>query len=210
MADMAEVGGYGTQPKSKIVGRTDGNATLDGTFDSAVGALDPVLVAALGSSSGQLVSWSPEGMAIHQRVSMLKALTTSYDVDAQIDDAVRAASAFEAADGVDAGWCLHNLTAETAIGAYGSHDYGGATGNGGVAHLHVTALAGFTSVTIKIQHSTNDSTWVDLVTFAAVTAVGKERVLVAAGTRVNRYVRGTITAVAGAGSIMFAIAFARR
>jgi hypothetical protein len=77
--------------------------------------------------------------------------------------------------------------------------------------VHTTAIAGAApSVVWKIQHSTDNSTWADLVTFAASTAVGFERVEVAAGTTVNRYLRAIRTFGGTTTSITSAVAFARR
>jgi hypothetical protein len=89
-----------------------------------------------------------------------------------------------------------------------SVDETAATTGGAVAHLHVTAFDG-TSVTITVQHSEDNSVWVDLLTFTAVTGVTKERVELAAGTTVNRYVRAIISAGTWT-SVTFTVAFARR
>lgn len=75
---------------------------------------------------------------------------------------------------------------DTAATSGSSWDGTSGTSNGLQAYIHVTAFTG-TSVTAKIQHSTDNSTWSDLVSFTAATAIGAERVTVA-GT-VNRYLR---------------------
>jgi polyisoprenoid-binding protein YceI len=46
-----------------------------------------------------------------------------------------------------------------------------------VGYIHVTAFTGTTGV-VKIQHSANDSTWADLITFTTISAVTQERVAV--------------------------------
>jgi hypothetical protein len=61
---------------------------------------------------------------------------------------------------------------------------------------------------VKVQHSANNSTWADLVTFATVTAVGAEHAVVAPATTVNRYLRATWSGTFT--SATFAVAFARR
>lgn len=75
----------------------------------------------------------------------------------------------------------------------------GKTQNGGFAHLQVESvvLGGYTSWTIKLRHSADDSTYADLATFTNVTARTAERVTVA-GT-VNRYLASS-AALNGAGS----------
>ena len=80
------------------------------------------------------------------------------------------------------------------------------TVNGGVGYQMISALSGFTGFVGKIRHSADDSTYATLITFTNVTsAPAKERVVVAAGTTVNRYLcfdgdvtgSGAITPFAG-------------
>ena len=76
--------------------------------------------------------------------------------------------------------------------------------------LHVTANDRSATVDVKIQHSTDDSVWADLITFTQV-GVGAEtaEAKTVSGT-VNRYVRAARTVAAGTGSITYAVGFARR
>ncbi len=73
--------------------------------------------------------------------------------------------------------------------------------NGGAGYQQITAFSGFSGFVGKVRHSTDDVTYADLATFANVTsAPAKERVVVAPGTTVHRYLAfdGNVT---GAGSI---------
>lgn len=97
------------------------------------------------------------------------------------------------------------LRTDTVATAGSAVDNGAATTFGAQAYLHTTALTG-TSVDVKIEHSTDNSTWSTLLDFGSIAAVGAQRATVA-GT-VNRYVRATT----GAGtftSITFALSFMR-
>jgi len=81
--------------------------------------------------------------------------------------------------------------------------------NGGAGYLQVTAFSGFSGFVGKVRHSDDDVTYVDLATFANITsAPGKERVAVAPGTTVRRYLAfdGNVT---GSGSITVFSGFAR-
>ncbi len=99
------------------------------------------------------------------------------------------------------GRLLHPLGAETVSFNGSSHDNAASSANGGRGTIHVTSCTG--TWTIKVQHSTNDSLWVDLITFTAATAATSQTVEVT-GT-VNRYLRiigtedvaGTVTFVGG-------------
>lgn len=61
------------------------------------------------------------------------------------------------------------------------------TSPSGRADLHVLALTlgGYTNVTVKVRHSTDNSTYSDLATFANVTGVGSQRVAIA--VQIQRY-----------------------
>ena len=63
----------------------------------------------------------------------------------------------------------------------------GASSAGGLSGFISAMSLASGSVTVKIQHSTNDSSWSDLVSFTAITGQTAERISVT-GT-VNRYLR---------------------
>lgn len=69
---------------------------------------------------------------------------------------------------------------------------------GAVGYLHITAYSGFTNVIMKIQHSPDDTTYADLITFTTATAIGAQRATVA-GT-IDRFLcsDGNVT---GSGSV---------
>lgn len=102
-----------------------------------------------------------------------------------------------------------SVPVDTSAGAAGT---GGTlvrvdSAGGGVGYLAVSACSGFSNFVGKIQHSTDDTTYVDLISFTDnVTAPFTERKTVA-GT-VNRYLcfDGNVT---GSGSITLCCGFAR-
>jgi hypothetical protein len=102
------------------------------------------------------------------------------------------------------GKLLHPHGSETVSFNGGSLDNGASSANGGRGSVHVTAVTG--TWTLKVQHSTDNSVWSDLITFTAFSAAGAQTIEVT-GT-VNRYLRiiGTEDA---AGTITFVGGFAR-
>jgi hypothetical protein len=83
------------------------------------------------------------------------------------------------------------------------------TVNGGAGYQEVTAFSGFTGFIGKVRHSADDTTYADLAVFTNVTSgPNAQRVAVAAGTTVNRYLcyDGDVT---GSGSITAMAMFAR-
>ena len=76
-------------------------------------------------------------------------------------------------------------------------DNGALTSTGLSCYFQLTSLTA-TNITMKIQHSTTDSAYVDLVTFAVLSAApGVSRVTVATGTTINRWTRVLWTMTGG-------------
>jgi hypothetical protein len=92
----------------------------------------------------------------------------------------------------------------------GSHDNSASTSNGAVANLHVTANTLNAAITFKVQHSADNSTFADLITFSATSTGVEEGQRVAVTGTVNRYLRTAYTTSAASGSATFVIALARR
>lgn len=164
-------------------------------------------------TTAQLVSGFPEGFTAGNPVYMIYADVTRYQVDNVTGDLVKCAIQCQAEQrAVERGVSLHDLTAETSFPVNSTAvDNGSATANGGVAVLHVTAIAGAApNVVYRVQHSTNASTWVDLIVFAASVAPTFARSEVAAGTTVNRHLRITITEGGTTSSVTGLVAFSRR
>lgn len=210
--ETADVTAFSTTgAKSYIVGLKDGTVSLSGMFDGGVGASDVIFQGALGASTG-VVSVFSDGDAIGKRGLTASIHETSYNLSSPVGDVVSATAELQATGGIDASVSLHALGAETATGNATSHDGTASSANGGVGTVHVTANTRDGSTTIKIQHSADNSTWADLVTFSAVstTVTTQERVVVASGTTVNRYLRATHTLAGSTGSITYQASFGRR
>ena len=111
---------------------------------------------------------------------------------------------------VDWGQVVAAEAAITVDGNGAAQDGGAASSNGGVAVIHSTGFTGLTNNIVTIEHSVDGVTaWATLATFATVTGIGSERVVVAPGTTVRRYLRA-VDNVTGAGSHTRLVAFCRR
>lgn len=210
-AETHETTTYGASAKTYQAGLKDGSLSVEGLFDAGVGASDAVLSAALGATGGQLISLLLQGPALMGgRVKLARALETGYDISNPTSDIVSVSAEFQPDGGLWGGVLLSPLTAKTATGNGATQDDAAATTDGWVANLHCTAVAGTTPTnTVKVQHSTDGTTWVDLGTFTQLTGAGAQQ-LSGAGI-VNRYVRAIHT-IGGTGgpSFTFALAFARK
>jgi hypothetical protein len=181
-------------------------------FDGAVGAIDEEMSSVIGASANNVITVSVSGsLAIGTRVLSTGGKLTSYEVSAPVGDVVAANAEFQADGGISSAISLRDLSAATATTLSASHDSASSSANGGFGTLHVTANSMNGNCVFKVQHSADNSTWADLVTFSTVatTVVTAERVSVATGTTVNRYIRATLT-TAATGSVTYHINFARR
>lgn len=206
---------FGDIAKQSIPGMKSGTIALEGLFEdtSTVGNPDTVLAALESAAAVPLVSVFPAGWSLGSRAYLLQAHENKHDIGAQVDALILNSAEFTDNDGYDMGVSLHALSAETSLPYTGTaSDNGAATSNGGVAFLHVSELTGASpNAVIKIQHAAV-ATYADLVTFAAVTALtnGFQRIVVAAGTTVNRNLRITITEGGTTTSVTPSVSFARR
>lgn len=77
---------------------------------------------------------------------------------------------------------------------------------GAQAYLQAVSFTG-TDVTVKVQHSADNSTWADLITFAQITGSVPlaQRLAVSNSATVNRYLRATTVTTGGFTSLKFAV-----
>jgi hypothetical protein len=190
-----------------LPGQLAGSVGIVGNFNSGAGNFSTVMDTAAATEGGLLTTIAPAGLTVGALAFIADGNVSARSVDAAVKDAVVVNITGTPNDGVDMGVLLHGLTAETADGNGTGVDNAASSSNGGVGVVHVTAFSGLTSATLKVQHSTDNSVWADLVTFTSVTATTWERKAVT-GT-VNRYVRA-LWDVTGTGSATFVMAFARR
>lgn len=203
----------GSAGASFVPGLMSGTLGLRGPeqLDSTTG-LQVELQAAIGVNDNLLVTCLPDGVTIGKPAFFAVVDPTDYAVDASVADAVAVTFSAQADESVELGYVIHALAAETVDGNGTAVDRGTVSTpstRGLVAGIHVTAYSGLTSAAIKIQHSVDNSVWADLVAFTNVTALTQERVRVATGTTVNRYLR-VVTDVTGTGSVTFLVSAAPR
>lgn len=199
---------FGDTARRVIAGIGEGTITLGGFFDSATGAVDPRL-SALKGNADVLLSIMVEANTFDTRAAFGEFLLADYRSPATLGQLVAVSATFQGDDGVDYGKVLANLSARTSTANGTSIDNTVSSSNGAVAILHITAASGTTpSLAAKLQHSTDNSVWSDLITFSASATANKERKTVT-GT-VNRYLRATWTITGTSPSFTFALVVARR
>lgn len=153
---------------------------------------------------------APSGTAALSEVFMVEAWEASLSASSAVAGVVEASINAQTTGWTDAGVALSDLEAVTTTANGTARDLTAASSAGGVAHLHVSAFSGITSDVVTIEHSVDGvSSWATLVTFATVTGLTSERVVVPSGTTIRRYLR-VVDTVTGTGSCTRHVSFARR
>lgn len=192
---------------SAHTGMSRGLFTQDGAFfDDTTNQMHAALKAAPTTARVGLIAWG--GNVVGSACTGFAGkVMTSYEVLAQLAGLTKANAAYGVTGQVEEGVLLLAHAAQTAGWTSTAVDNAASSANGGSGYLEVSALSGFTSVTVKVRHSADNVTYADLITFTAVTAAPTAQRSTVAGT-VNRYLL-TTGAVTGSGSITPVVGFAR-
>lgn len=181
----------GATAKTYIPGLVDATLSAEGLFSGAVAATDAVLSAALRGRTPVLWNWLPSGNVDGAFSYGMSAIATSYEIETPVDDLVSVSTEAQSNVGLERAQILHPLAAQTVTGNGVARDHGASSTAGGAGYLQVVAASGATpNLIARVQHSVDNSVWVDLITFAAVTTPNVAQRLTVAGT-VNRWTRCT-------------------
>jgi len=208
--ETAETTTFGNSAKTYIIGLADGTMSLSGMFDGDADAIDDVIAGALGAEAAGYATIAPEGLTIGNSSYSCQARKTSYEVSSPVGDVVSTSLSVQADGGIDRGVLLGAATAVTTTATGASQDGGASSSDGGSGYLHVTANTRDGASTFKIQHSSDDVTYADLITFASVGSSTATSEKVAVTGTVNRYVRASHAPGGSTGSVTYTMAFARK
>ena len=192
---------------SRITGLRDGKMGFTAFMDTA--NAHPVL-SALPHTDVQMMTLLPS-LAVGGAAACLNAKQVGYDPSRAADGALLLKVAGEGS-GYGLEWAV-TLTAgvrtDTTATAGTALDNAASTAFGAQAYEQVTAFSG-TDVTIKVQHSADNSSWSDLIAFTQVTAApATQRATVSNSTTVNRYLRAATVTSGGFTSVSFVVAINR-
>lgn len=206
--DAAETTTFQKNDKTYIPGLRDVTTTFDGLFSfSTVAAtagsppgsseIDVFLPAAIGGSSRALMTIGPEGDSTGRRALMIAGDITGYTIDTPVADVVSLSVDVQGSSGPDFGVWLKGVSqgvvSSSQVG--GNVDSGLAAGStgGATAFMHVIKVRGV--ATVKVQHSSNNSAWTDLVTFTAASTATVQRST--ASGAIKRHLRYTMFTLTG-------------
>lgn len=215
-AEEHDVTVFGDQYRAWMAGLVDSEWSLSGFFDAAVDASDDVIDALKYLNAEFACTSAPIGWAVGNPVFMLSAVLSRKTIDSDVREANTIDAVLAGGGGTKLAHCLLAPTAVTPTGAAVNgagvdNPKAASTNHGARAHLHVIANTYTLGTTFKVQHSADNSTFADLVTFAVVAAATKTSEVrkVADGVTINRYVRSSYVGGAGANTLQAAIGFQR-
>ena len=209
--DTAETSTFGTAAKTYITGQNDATISFSGLYDGATDAIAEIFEAIIDNDSTPAITICADGgLTVGARATLAQAKQTSYEVSAPVSDVVSLSGEFQVTDGMRGGVLLAAATAHSTTTNGSSVDGSASSALGARANLHVTANTRSANTTIKVQHSADNSTWADLITFTAVGATTITSETKTATGTINRYLRATTTIASGTGSITYTLSLSRR
>ena len=187
--DVGETTTFGSSNKTYVAGEKDATVSFSGFFDATADAIIQGLV----GTNDKVALIGLDGVDATDDCMFGKGVTTNYGISSPVGDVVAVTFDLQAS-GFFSGSVLENATV-TATGNGTARDNASSTANGGGAFIIATSVSGTSTPTLtaKITHSADNSTYADLVTFTALTSVGAEVKEVASGTTVNRYLKVVYT-----------------
>jgi hypothetical protein len=202
--DAIEVSGFGDGSHNFVPGQNIAEMNTNMLWDSAAGKTVPVLDLL---PSGKSVTILPEVYALGCPSISMPFMQATFDPAGTPKDAISLGTIKFMSSGnnlgVENGWCLQHGTITNSLTGTGVLDPSAALSTAACAGtLHVWSATSTDTYVVKIQHSSNNSSWTDLITFAATgTTLTSERIQVASGT-INKYRRVLATRTGTAGDTL--------
>lgn len=182
--DLADDSRFQMDDKAYTAGKQTATLGLEGFFGDTATAADKVLHDVLVAFGGVIWCIFPGGDTGGYGVV---GFDNSHQVMSTKDDNARIAAACQSniAERIVS---ILPLSTKTSSGS-GTANNNGAASTDGAAYIQATAVTG--SVAVKIEHSSDNSNWSDLVAFTAVAAIGAERKSITG--EIKQYTKATYT-----------------
>lgn len=208
-ADIAETSVFGSTSKQYVLGLQDNTLSVEGFYTSPDGEAVALLNAALGSATKSNWLVFPQGDTLGLDGWGFLASQTSINVNTNMGGAAMISGDAQSSVGAELLISHHALGAETTAGNSASVDgVAVSTATGGVGYIHATAFTG-TSITVAIQDSADNVSFVDRLVFTAISAANaKERKVTAPLATILRYTRAAWTGTFS--NAVFVVGFGRR
>jgi hypothetical protein len=209
-SETSETTAFGDDAKTYITSLKDATVSLSGMFEGEVN--DTTLNDALTNTDSTLVTICTTGLVAGEPCFFGVTRSNSYEISSPVADVVTVTSDLQLDGGINAGTIIvggASIAAGATVNST-SNDNSASSNNGLVANLHVTANTGNGSTTIKLQHSSDNSTFADLITFTVASGGNNTSEQKTASGTINRYLRGNAVDDGSTGAITYSLAISRR
>lgn len=215
-ADKIDGSGFGTRVRNSLPGLQDGTLKIKGLAAMSKGSLNYQINQWFGRVSPINAWYALQGLSVLSPITLQPSSIIDASISAKLKDAVDFSLELDARGAYNDGFILLSpqdlLVGASGVGSVDLNAlYGGATTSGGVGQLHVLAFDGGTSptVTVTIQHSPDGTTYTPLVSFAAQSTLGSQRITLPSTTTINQYVKATWTATGSPTDVQVLCSYAR-
>jgi len=213
--DTAETTTLCKSAKNYIPGLEDETSSLSGFYDTQIPTSDLALSYFLQARRRVIFPisyWVQGDTAIAgDQAWLFNGEMTSYKLDTSVSDAASLECEFQSNTGWRSGIVLLADAARTTTSTSTALDNTTSSLLGASAVLSVSAVSGTTpTLAVKVQHSVDNSVWVDLMTFTTENSVKGDFQETTGTTTVNRYVRASWTVTGTTPSFTFNVGFHRR
>jgi hypothetical protein len=209
--DTAETSTFGANAKTYVVGQNDGTISFSGLYDGATTAIDAIFSDIIDNDRTPVITINADGgLVAGNRAILAQAKQTSYEISAPVADVVSVKGEFQVTSGIRNGIILEAARVLSVTTNGTQQDNTALTSIGATANLHVTANARTATTVIKVQHSVDNVTYADLITFTTIGITSTTAESLTISGTVNRYLRAQTTISGGTGNITFSISIARR
>ena len=184
---------FGNDANTYLPGLKESTLSIDALFEATPALTEEMEAAVAGTlgSTNNLVTIVLDTEAQSNRTFTFYGVDSKYTIESPVDDLISLSMETIGNTGFEPGIVIKTLGNKTVTGNEISIDNSAGTTAGYSASLHVISASG--SNVIKVQHSTNNSAWSDLVTFTTVTGPTFEYKTLLGSTTVNRYIRCSYT-----------------
>lgn len=204
----ADTSHFESNSKTYIVGQNDGTITFAGLYDGTTGAINDVMSAAIQSGVVTPVTFTPEGVSVGAAAVLALSESTTYDIENKVSDVEAINGTVQVTGGITPGVLLSDASDISASTDFDSVDLGAGSTLGARSFLHVITNTSDDDFDAVVQHSTDNTVWVDLITFTTVPTVTTSSEYLSVTGAVNRYVR-LHTTLSGSDGVTAIVGFAR-
>lgn len=142
------------------------------------------------AATRNVFAYLPDGDTLGNVAYMGRDRASAFSVPSNPNDVIRVPIATIGSEDCTRGVVLHVFGAETSDDEETSVDGSSSSADGGYAYIMCELLTGAANVTVKIEHSADDVSYSDLLTFAVLTGSGDQVATIAAGAdSIKRYTK---------------------